>query len=44
MVRSGRLIAPQAESADSRMELLVGGGSDAKELDAKISNVLVLCP
>jgi hypothetical protein len=43
MVRSGRLIAPQAESADSRMQLSLGG-SDAKELDAKNSNVLVLRP
>jgi hypothetical protein len=43
MLLSGRLIAPQAESADSRMQLSFGG-SDAKELDAENFNVLVCRP
>jgi hypothetical protein len=43
MARNGRVIAPQAESADSRMQLSLGG-NDAKELDAKNSNVPVVCP
>ena len=43
MLRSGHVIARQAESADSRMQLSLGG-SDAKELDTKNSDAFVLRP